>query len=250
MGTGIKWPYKRTCRQFIDGGYGTSAYLSHKDFAQNPEQYIRPFLLIQKDLQLLFDYIEPSDRNLDCFSYRILELLIRTCIEVEANCKAILVENGYAKSARLTMKDYKKIDVSHRLSSYEIGLPVWSGTKKIRHPFKNWSNGDSLNWYSAYNATKHDRYKEFARASLDHLIDAVCGLVALLSAQFWTEDLVAREIVLAAEGSPDGMDTAIGEYFRVRFPTDWPEFERYDFAHEDVYGPDFVIQKFDYNALQ
>lgn len=113
--------------------------------------------MIQKDLQLLFDYIEPSDRNLDCFSYRILELLIRTCIEVEANCKAILVENGYAKTGRLTMKDYKKIDVSHRLSSYEIGLPVWSGTKKIRHPFKNWSNGDTLNWYSAYNATKHDR---------------------------------------------------------------------------------------------
>jgi hypothetical protein len=250
MGKGIKRPYKRTCRQFIDGGYGSSAYLSHKDFAQNPEQYIRPFLLIQKDLQLLFDYIEPADRNLDCYSYRILELLIRTCIEVEANCKAILVENGYAQTGRLTMHDYKKINVSHHLSSYEIGLPVWSGTKRIRNPFKNWSNGGSLNWYSAYNATKHDRLNEFTQASFDNLIDAVCGLVVLLSAQFWREDYIPRETLLAVDGPSDGMDTAIGEYFRVRFPTDWPEFERYDFAHEDVYGPDFVIQKFDYNALQ
>lgn len=55
---------------------------------------MRAFLLVQKDLQELFDYVEPADKKLCCYSYRIHELLMRTCIEVKANCKAILSENA------------------------------------------------------------------------------------------------------------------------------------------------------------
>lgn len=97
---GISLPYKRTVRPFKDNSYqsnGKGEYVSHPDFANFPEHYIRAFLLIQKDLLKLFDYIEPADENLNTFSYRVHELLTRTCIEVEANLKAILLENGYTK---------------------------------------------------------------------------------------------------------------------------------------------------------
>ena len=66
-------------------------------YAQDPEHYVRAYLLLQKDLEELFDYVEPSDQNLNCYSYRTHELLLRACVEVEANCKAILLENGYPK---------------------------------------------------------------------------------------------------------------------------------------------------------
>ncbi|MEQ1799844.1 MAG: hypothetical protein ABL872_17940 [Lacibacter sp.] len=243
-------PFKRTCRQFTDGSYSNSGkyqYLYHANFAKSPGQYIRAFLLIQKDLQLLFDYIEPSDINSVCYSYRIHELLLRTCVEVEANCKAILLENGYKKNSALNMEDYRKINKSHHLSSYQIGLPLWHGEKSLRTPFLSWSTGSSLNWYKAYNSTKHDRHDKFELASFDNLIEAVCGLVSILSAQFWEEDFIPSDSYLALEGSIDGMETAIGKYFRVKFPNDWANDEQYDFSHEEIKQSTFEIQCYDYN---
>src|SRR5438477_5318583 len=119
----IERPFRRTCRQFVDRSYtegGRSQYMVHPKFAQSPGHYIRAFLLLLKDLQELFDFIEPADSNLDCYSYRIHALLLRACVEVEANCKAVLKENGYAKAGDMNMGDYKKLNTTHRLSSYQV----------------------------------------------------------------------------------------------------------------------------------
>src|SRR6266478_9389592 len=120
--TGLQTPYRRTARAFLNGCYfgGRLGYIRHPKFAENAEMYIRGFLLLQKDMVNLFEYIEPVDQNLRCYSFRVYELLLRACVEVEANCKAILRENGYTKSGYMNMRDYKKIDSSHRLSSYEV----------------------------------------------------------------------------------------------------------------------------------
>src|ERR1051325_6627811 len=92
----ISRPYRRTCRQFLKGDYGQNGnYVSHPKFAQSPSHYVRGFILLLKDLQGLFDYVEPADTNLSTYSYRIHSLLLRACVEVEANCKAILRANGY-----------------------------------------------------------------------------------------------------------------------------------------------------------
>ncbi|HWN09292.1 MAG TPA: hypothetical protein VNO50_08515, partial [Pyrinomonadaceae bacterium] len=140
----VNKPYRRICRQFTNGSYaegGRSQYIKHPKYAKSPEHYVRAFTLLLTDMQELFDYIEPSDENLCCYSYRVHELLLRACIEVEANCKAILTENGYTKSDDMTMKDYKKVNISHRLSSYEIKLPFWHGALSIRQPFLPWATG-------------------------------------------------------------------------------------------------------------
>ena len=188
---------------------------------------MRAFLIIQKDLIELFDFVEPSDKNSECFSYRTHQLFVRACIEVEANCKAILEENGYTSSTWLNMSDYKKIEGSHRASGVRIRLPLWNGAQGERIPFHAWSSGSELAWYKAYHGTKHDRHNQFEQANLNNLVDAVCGLAALLATQFHTEDF-ANISLLAAEGPTDGYDAAIGGYFQVRLP-DWPDNERYDF---------------------
>jgi len=247
----ITHPYRRTCRQFKDGQYfegGRWEYLVHPKFAQSPEHYVRAFLLIQKDLQELLDYIEPADKNSECYSYRIHALLMRVCVEVEANCKAILQENGYVKSTDMNMSDYRKIETTHRLSSYQIKIPLWSGIKNLRSPFSGWKSGGSLPWYQAYNATKHDRRVEFEMATFDSLIEAVCGLLVVLSSQFGTEDFSSGPTLLAIAGPGGGMDNAIGGYFQIRFPTDWPEIDRYDFDwHKLEHDPD-PFQLIDYAA--
>ena len=94
---------------------------------------------------------------------------------MEANCKAILKENGYTKAGDMNMSDYKKINVTHRLSSYLVKVPYWNGTNYLPRPFEAWSQGRSLPWYQVYNTTKHDRHIEFEEATFEHLIDACCG---------------------------------------------------------------------------
>jgi hypothetical protein len=48
-------PYHNTVRQFVDGEYsegGRSRYIRHPSYAKGPSNYIRSFLLIQKDSRL------------------------------------------------------------------------------------------------------------------------------------------------------------------------------------------------------
>lgn len=134
-------------------------------------------MLIQKDLLELFDYVEPSDTNRLCYSYRIHELHTRTCIEIEANCKAILSENGYIRAGDWNMGDYRKLNTTHRLSSYEINFPLWYGNEAKRKPFAAWSGAGPLGWYQAYNETKHNRHENFEQANFENLLNAVSGLV-------------------------------------------------------------------------
>ena len=219
-------PFRRTCRQFVNGSYaegGRSKYVRHPKYAKAPQQYVRAFMLIQKDLLELFGYVEPADVNLNCYSYRIHELHTRTCIEIEANCKAILSENGYIRNRDWNMNDYKKLNLTHRLSSYQIKLPLWYGNESPRRPFSAWAAGGPLPWYQAYNQTKHDRQENFENA-----LNAVSGLVALLSSQFYTHDFAPHDY-LVAERPSDGFEVAIGNYFMVKFPDDWLADERYGF---------------------
>lgn len=248
---GINRPYRRTCRQFVDGSYFNQGwYQLHPKFAESPQHYIRAFLLLQKDLQEIFDYIEPAADNLKCYSFRIHELLFRACVEVEANCRAILKENGYTKGDidYWKMKDYKKIEQSHRLSSFTVMLPVWDGKKNMRKPFESWSENGKLQWYDAYNSTKHDRHINFKEANFENMIDAISGLVVLLSSQFMGENYDYDPDVLALETSDldNGWESAAGGYFRIKYPDDWPEEERYDFNWDEIKNEDDPFQNFPY----
>ena len=161
---------------------------------------------------------------------------MRACIEVEAHCKAILAENGYVNPDKApewwSMADYRKINPTHHLSSYEVRMPLWHGVKHTRKPFGAWSAQGTLSWYSAYNAAKHDRHNEFPKSNLEALVSAASGLVAVLSAQFIRFDF-QPSVIGTGYGAPDGgFETAIGNYFHVKFPTDWSANERYSFDWE------------------
>ncbi len=247
----VNRPYRRTCRQFVNGSYASSGngrYITHPRFASSPEHYVRAFLLLLKDLRELFDYVEPADKNLTCYSYRIHALLLRACVEVEANCKAILSENGYARPGDWNMGDYKKVERTHQLSAYEVKVPSWSGTQAVRMPFSAWTTGASPPWYRAYNTTKHDRHAKFDEATFEHMVDACCGLLVVLSAQFNTEDFSPGDGFITFEGRGDGMESGIGGYFRVRFPN-FPPAMRYDFEWQCLKGEVDPFQEFDYSTV-
>ena len=245
----IEKPYRRTCRQFTNGRYKPANYIDHPDYASEPGYYVRSFLLLQQDLRNLFSFVEPADKNEACYSFRVQEMLFRACVEVEANCKAILQDNGYGNH-RTDMRDYRKINTTHRLSSYEVIMPHWMGGNGIRTPFKGWAAGNqSLPWYQAYNTTKHSRHVNFSKATFKSLVDACCGVLVLLSAQFHTEDFNPAPGNLQLEGGgPPGTKTGIGDYFSVKFP-DWPTAEQYDFNWENLKAQPSPFQAHDYLAI-
>jgi len=253
----ISKPFKRTCRQLADGSYGNNGhwkYLLHRDFAQDPQHYVRAFLVIQKDLINLLEFVEPCDQNSQTYSFRTHELLMRTCIEIEANFTAILKENIFSKSGNLNMSDYKLINKTHRLSSYKVVLPIWKGSKRIRRPFEAWENEGPLLWYQGYNKSKHSRFENFDKATLDNLIDSVSGLVVLLSSQFWTEDYSPADKSLTISSnysyhSEFEMETAAGGFFGVIFPKDWPEHQRYGFKWETLNKEDTPIDRINYDLV-
>jgi hypothetical protein len=211
------------------------SFVRAPSYSSDPRPYIRGLLLLQREIRNLFEFIHPSDENLGTYSEHIGILLVRACFEVETNLKAVLRENGYSSPKNMTMNDYKKVELSHKISGYEVLLPEWTGTKNTVCPFQNWSSSGSLDWYNAYNKFKHDRVANLAEATFKHLIDSWCGLFALLSAQFFLDGFsVEKETIgFAHTLHPGEFWHGIGDYLKIKFPAGWSDADKYDFTLTD-----------------
>ena len=189
---GINKPYYRIIRPFSSDGsphdYQTSwekDFPAHPRYANDRQELWRAYMLIEKDLLRLFEYVEPSDDNIQTYSHRIYELLLRAATEFETNCKRILEANGYSRRRNLDIRDYFKINKSSKLGDYAVLLNAWYPQKKLLTPFKEWARGQfSLPWYQSYNSVKLDRYKEFKKASLSNVLFAVAAVYVILFSQF------------------------------------------------------------------
>ena len=160
-------------------------YLSDSRYIMKHESasYVNAARIIIKDYYDLIDYVEPVDANRAVYSHRIYELLLRTATEFEANCKGILLANGYSKTGNLNITDYYKINSLLRLHEYEVYTPLWSPNKKTCS-LSEWAIGPTLKWYQAYNNVKHNRFQCFNDASLENLFNGICSLIVILAAQF------------------------------------------------------------------
>lgn len=256
-------PFHRNYRGFIaspNSGYSQWAYIVDRAYSEAPEHYVRPFIMIQNDLQRLFEFIEPSDQNLGTYSYRIHELFMRSCIELEANFKAILRENIFNPRDRngdvrpekkWNIHDYWKVNKTHHLSAYKIHTPIWDGVKTFE-PFKQWATSTSgeLFWYQAYNKSKHDRRNEFKEANLENLMNAIAGLLVLLSSQFRTQSFSSGATTLSVNtDSYYSTEPALGGYFHIDFPEDWTDSERYDFDWSSLKMQSDRFQKINYDNI-
>jgi hypothetical protein len=255
-------PFHRNYRPVKAGpnsGYSSWAYIVDRSYSNNPEYYTRAFSIIQEDIIKLFEYVEPSDINNATYSFRIHELLIRICIEVEANFKAILRENIFEPKDKFgkprpeknwKIDDFKIVNKTHHLDDYGIELPFWKGQLNIRKPFEAWKNNLPLSWYQAYNQSKHDRVHNFDKANFGNLIDAYTGLCVILSSQFRTEDFMPGGQSLGVNtDSYFGGGFGIGNYLIVDFPDNWEDEEIYDFDWSKLKTETERFAKIDYNNL-
>lgn len=145
----------------------------------------RHFSSLIRELDDILDSVEPTENNFSCFGNRIRNLLLLACTESENQMRGILRENGVAKP-KYDTNDFVRLLEPMRLQEYSVKFSEmpWLGEFA---PFSTWNEGDptqSLSWYKAYNAAKHDRTVNLHQASLKRVFQALAALWVLLSAQY------------------------------------------------------------------
>jgi hypothetical protein len=246
---GIAKPYYRVYRPFVE--YSNPPrnvfhdYVWASCFAPDAGDFVRAGKLVESDLVAVFDYVEPADDNLNTYSHRLAQLLLRACTEVEANAKAILKANGYVKpkAGNLNIEDYWEVEKPCRLSEYAVVFPIWRGKQNRFCPFANWSRTHTLPWYQAYNNVKHDRTANFQHASLGNVLDAVAGMLVILFAQFFDRSFNPYR---QGHGMTEGYQVfwRDGSFFEIVIPTSWTDAEKYEFDWEKLMKHPDPVQQF------
>jgi len=192
---------------------------------------VRAYHLLERDLYRIFDFIQPDDSNVDCYSHEIYALLLRAATEFEANATAVLRANDYVRprGGNWNVQDYYKLNAAMRLSEYVVGVPVWRGAWRSFCPLMEWSQGPTLQWYRDYNSVKHDRSKSFARASLKNAIQAVASVYCILFAQFHANVFDPHHPISMYDSSDAGELSHDACMLAIRPPKTWLTAECYDF---------------------
>lgn len=252
---GINKPYKRQWRPLK--GYSSLNeiwttdeptpkldYLLDERFACQAEMdsLVTTAHLIIHDLYEMFNYIEPDDTNLTTFSHRMYELFLRTATEFESNCKGILEANGYSRSGNWNIIDYFKIASVAHLSEYKVIFKRWS-TMRVFTPFIEWNSSSfaSLTWYQHYNDVKHDRYKDFKKANLCNLMNAIAGLLCILHAQVG-ENMQSACFEGISMTQEDESKVVTGT-FEITTPV-YPDVEQYEFIWDNIKANPDPVQNY------
>lgn len=229
-------PYKRIIRpfslpdQYVRGYNAQTNYMADSRYAVDRYEIIRAYRILEKDIISLFEYIEPADANLNTYSYRIYELLLRASTEFELNAKKILTANGYTRAGYWNVTDYYKINTATRLDEYRLFINVWANGKKEIRPLLEWSVGHSLSWYQDYNLVKHNRHDQFAKASLDNLLKAVASVFSIIFAQFHMFIFTQYQPTMVYHSDDDTLElSSENTLFSIILPQTWTEPEMYDF---------------------
>lgn len=240
--TGYSWLQKMWEE---DSPVKTLDYLSSNEFADSNEinSLLHTARLIIRDLYELFNYVEPNDVNLNTYSHRLYELLLRTATEFETNCKGILDSNGYVRpgGGNLNIMDYFKIENVAHLSGYEVTFERWPN--HVFKPFEVWNTGVfvSLPWYQGYNHVKHNRFANFPEANLNNVMNAIAGLLCILHAQIGENmDSVCFEGIASCQNS---QDKVVNGTFTIIAPT-FTDAEKYDFVWDNSKGVKVALQAY------
>lgn len=133
-------------------------------------------------LEDIVEVVQPERANSNVFGPKIRNLLILASTEFEAAAKSVLRKNRYGKE-KTSIQDYEKTQKAMRLSQYRVSFEHFPGFESVR-PFEAWGERRHLEWYRAYNNSKHDRHLHQAEANLENAMFAVAGCFSFLVASY------------------------------------------------------------------
>lgn len=145
---------------------------------------------LEKELYELSNSIHIDDIQLEIYSIKIAELLLRTSVEIESIAKTLYFENGGTKPDDVNLFfDTDCLDLLEnkwQLSKKKVYVSAANfyfskHENQILTPLKkvNKRGASSSDWKKAYQAVKHNRVKSLSKANLKHLIRAMAALYVL-----------------------------------------------------------------------
>ncbi len=132
---------------------------------------------------------QSCNSQLEAFSPYIADLLVRTCVEIEAISKELYFDYGGEKprgdsSIRFDEDCLKLIDIKFKVHKKVVLVvaPTFNLTKEensIIKPLKEAHKRQGTDWERAYQAVKHDRYLSLHKATIKTLLHAMAALYLL-----------------------------------------------------------------------
>lgn len=142
--------------------------------------YFPVYKRIENEVLQLASAIFFCDKHRDVYSLDIADLIIRCAIEIESLAKDIFRrENGSSPSS--PSECFSWMENNWKISQKEVIVhsPLFHfDTLGSLCPF-DYKNGSEEDYYSTYNAIKHDRAKNINNATVDILIRALGALYIL-----------------------------------------------------------------------
>lgn len=188
----------RPALYFQDDTYNGLKVNKHEQ--RSCEQALR--ILVEKLDDILL-YIEPDGSGLNAYGHKTRELLILACTEVENQWKALIKKSSLTSPSNgrmYTTQDYVKLCGKAYLNEYQVKLRNYNSVLPII-PFGSWSVANptqSLDWYDAYNKTKHDRDVSFNTATLNKVISAVAANFIMYCVRFSPVNILHDTKVLSS----------------------------------------------------
>jgi hypothetical protein len=136
--------------------------------------------LISQDLEECFNVNSVSERNYEAFGTQYERIIYFCCIGIESLFRKVFVANGVTKK-HLTMSDFVVLKQHSRLSEMGLSLVRYPWIAEL-FPFAGWSEerpSESLPWFGAYNALKHDKKRNEHRATMRNALNAFAGYYAV-----------------------------------------------------------------------
>ncbi len=131
------------------------------------------FLALEDDIDRISRYVELELPNLPTYSVEIARILMAAVQEIDVLLKQICTANS---NAGVNEQAYRSFipTVYPNLVMAEVEIARTSLSFK---PFESWGSGNTPSWWTANNKVKHERHTHFQMASLEHMLNAQCGLL-------------------------------------------------------------------------
>ena len=135
--------------------------------------YWNQYVLLEEEFQKTATYVELDTHNNATFSIAFLKLLLGIGSEIDNAFREICGITG-----RTDMNTYAPIIFQKYpgITTQKVGA---KNTSIQLVPFRGWNlaqPSQSLSFWDAYNAVKHDRISNYQKASLENTLNALAGL--------------------------------------------------------------------------
>ena len=135
------------------------------------------FLLLEENLLEIGRYIDINTDHFHVYSTEITKLFLSAAAEFDVISKRYCKLRGL--SAKLNKSLPNRLQLLSEMRSFSQAVYIYPFNLEI-HPFSDWNNLQTPEWWKAYNRVKHHRDKSYKDANIKNCIESMAGLFLVL----------------------------------------------------------------------